>query len=126
MNKASFREYNEWRTSDFERSEDAAYSIGYYFVKYCKDEVIEKIKKDNKKVDLKLLEDAIDNTLHNVMDMFEGFWKLEIGNGKCIELELKVNVKNNDHSNIESISISPGKLDLPIGFWKWCRDREFK
>jgi hypothetical protein len=69
---------------------------------------------------------AVDIALHNVCDMLEGFWKLEAGPNHTAELVLGIRVHGPDGEEIETQNISPSKLDLPIGYWKWARDREFK
>jgi hypothetical protein len=58
--------------------------------------------------------------------MLEGYWKLEAGPNHAVELVLGIQVQGPDGKEIETQNISPCKLDLPIGYWKWARDREFK
>jgi hypothetical protein len=63
--------------------------------------------------------------LHNVMDLLEGFWPLESGASHSVEYVLQVRVRDASGKAVESIDLSPCKLDLPIGYWKWAREREF-
>ena len=46
----------------------------------------------------------------------------------CVPVEYVLQVRVLDASGkpLESVAISPAKLDLPIGYWKWARDREFR
>jgi hypothetical protein len=69
--------------------------------------------------------EAINIALHNVMDMIEGFWKLESGNNHTVENILQVLIRDKNNAKIEKIDIAPG-LDLPIGFWKWANNGEFR
>lgn len=72
------------------------------------------------------VEKAVDIALHNVNDMLEGFWKLEAGPKNSVELALVVRVRDAEGNLVETQEISPCKLDLPIGYWKWSQDREFR
>jgi hypothetical protein len=69
--------------------------------------------------------EAIHIALHNVMDLVEGFWRLESGRDNYVEYQLQVIVKDKSHNEIERVDIAAG-LDLPIGFWKWAKDGEFR
>jgi hypothetical protein len=120
------RLYHEWRNEIFEREEDAAYTFGKHFIHYCRDEVIKGLSKDVTENELKKITDAINMSLHNVMDLFEGFWKLKSGDDYSIEYVLQSIVKNKDGKELERANLSPCKLDLPIGFWKWALDGEFR
>ena len=124
-NKSEPREYKDWRKDPWDRKEDAAYTFGYHFVKYCLDQAIESLPNDLKHEDKEKAVGAIHIGFHNVMDLFEGFWKLESGPENFVEYHLHVVAKNKDHDEIERINLSSG-LDLPIGFWKWVKDREFR
>ena len=73
-----------------------------------------------------MVEKAVDTALHNLVEMLEGFWKLEAGPAHTVELVLGVRVHASDGNAVETLEISPCKLDLPIGYWKWAREREFK
>jgi hypothetical protein len=120
------REYRNWRSSEVDREEDAAYMFGYYLVLHCRDEALATVPKDATP-DLKAaVEKAVDVALHNVCDLLEGFWKLEAGPKKRISLALGVQVRDAENEVIETVEISPCKLDLPIGYWKWAKDRAFR
>ena len=58
--------------------------------------------------------------------MLEGFWKLEAGPDHAISLALGVQVRDAQNQVVETQEISPCKLDLPIGYWKWANDRDFQ
>ena len=124
-NKSEPREYKDWRPGLWDRKGDAAYTFGYHFIKYCCDQAVDNLPNDMKIEDKEKAIDSIHIALHNVMDLVEGFWKLESGKDNYVEYHLQVVVKDKDHSEIEKISIAPG-LDLPIGFWKWVKDREYR
>ena len=72
------------------------------------------------------VEKAVDTALHNVCDLLEGFWRLEAGPDRSISLALGIQVRDAQNQVIETQEISPCKLDLPIGYWKWAKDREFR
>ena len=72
------------------------------------------------------IQQAVDTALHNVCEMLEGFWKLEAGSRHTIELALVVEVHDENGESVESQRISPCVHDLPIGYWKWAREREFQ
>ena len=72
------------------------------------------------------VEKAVDTALHNVCDMLEGFWPLEAGTNNRISLAPGVQVRDKENGVIETVEISPCKLDLPIGYWKWAQDRAFR
>jgi len=69
---------------------------------------------------------VVDKALHNVCDMLEGFWRLDLDPAHHIELVLQVRVRNASDEIVETREISPCKLDLQIGYWRWARDREFR
>lgn len=118
--------YENWREDDSDRAEDAAYVFGYHLITKCKDEAMDTLPEASSDEVKEAVEKAVNTALHNVMDMLEGFWKLEAGQGKSIELILGVRVHDENDAPIETIELSPCKLDLPIGYWKWANDREFK
>ncbi|MEO8670561.1 MAG: hypothetical protein ABI411_04540 [Tahibacter sp.] len=62
---------------------------------------------------------AVDVALHNAMDLLEGFWRLPAGGAHTMELALHVNIRSGERI-IESLAVSPAKMDLPIGYWSWC------
>jgi hypothetical protein len=72
------------------------------------------------------VEAALDLALHNLMDMLEGFWRLESGPSHSVEYALQVRVRDGSGAPVETISLSPSKLVLPIAYWRWARDREFR
>jgi hypothetical protein len=124
--KAHPRPFLEWREKPFDREEDAAYTFGYHLIIHCRDEAMATLPADASPETRAAVEEAVDIALHNVNDMLEGFWKLEAGPKHSVELALVVRVVDADRNLVESQEISSGKLDLPIGYWKWARDREFR
>ena len=68
----------------------------------------------------------LNTALHNVVDMLEGFWKLDASPDHFVDLALGVWVRDQRDEIVEKLEISPCKLDLPIGYWKWAQDREFR
>ena len=127
MDNASLpRDYPNWRDTEGDRAEDAAYLFGYYLILYCRDKALETVPA-GASADLRAAVDkAVDVALHNVCDLLEGFWELEAGADHQISLALGVQVHDADDEVVESLEISPCKLDLPIGYWKWAQDREFR
>ncbi|MGB8191387.1 MAG: hypothetical protein WCF67_05680 [Chitinophagaceae bacterium] len=124
-NKSEPREYKDWRTGKWDRREDAAYTFGYHFIKYCRDQAVDSLPNDMNAEDREKSVEAIHIALHNVLDLVEGFWKLESGKDHFVEYHLQVVAIDKENKEIERISISPG-LDLPIGFWKWAKDGEYR
>ncbi len=120
------RPYEEWRTEPGDRAEDAAYTFGYHLIGHCRDEAMDTIAAEASSATRGVVEKAVDTALHNVVDMLEGFWKLKAGPNHTVELVLRVRVHGPDGKEVESQDISPCKLDLPIGYWKWAQEREFK
>jgi hypothetical protein len=120
------RNYQNWRTSESDRAEDAAYLFGYYLIQHCRDEAIATVADDASSDVKAAVEKAVDVALHNVCDLLEGFWKLRAGPKNTISLVLAVQVRDSTNEVMESVEISPCKLDLPIGYWKWAQDREFR
>jgi hypothetical protein len=120
------RQFNEWRNNQFDRAEDAAYTFGSHLIKYCRDDVMQELPAETSEAEKEKIKSAIHHSLHNVMDLLEGFWRLDSGEEYSIEYVLQVVVKDNNRKEVEKIDISPCKLDLPIGFWKWAEDGEFR
>jgi hypothetical protein len=120
------RPFPEWSTNPFERDEDAAHTYGYHLIVHCRDMALRTLPPEAPPEIQAAVQKAVDTALHNVNDMLEGFWKLEAGAEHTIELALAVRVLNSDRKVVEELAISPCKLDLPIGYWKWARDREFR
>ena len=128
MTNASMpRPYPEWRPDPGDRAEDAAYVFGYYLIQHCRDEALATLPPNASPEARSAAENAVDVALHNVCDLLEGFWPLDAGPGRPIQLALHVNVMDKSERHpIESIPISPAGLDLPIGYWKWAQDRMFR
>ena len=120
------REFKEWRSNSFDRTEDASYTFGNHLIKYCRDEVIYNLPIETSENEKEKITIAIHEALYNVMDLFEGFWKLNSGDDYSVEYILQVLVKDKNQKEVEKIDISPAKLDLPIGFWKWAEEGEFR
>jgi hypothetical protein len=120
------RKFSKWRAAPFDRAEDAAYQFGYYLILHCREEALAKIPTGASLETKAAIEEAVDVALHNVCDMLEGFWRLEAGPKHTLSLSLGVQVRDVQNNVVESQEISPCKLDLPIGYWKWSREREFR
>lgn len=120
------RNYLDWRTGSFDRAEDAAYLFGYYLIMHCRDEALATLPADASPDVRAAVEKAVDIALHNVCDMLEGFWRLEAGPEHAISLTLGIQARDARNEVLETQEISPCKLDLPIGYWKWAREREFR
>jgi hypothetical protein len=119
-------DYPTWRRDAVNRAEDAAYTFGYHLILHCRDEAMAKIPADAAPEIEAAVETAVDTALHNVMDLLEGFWPLASGPSHSVEYVLQVRVRDGSGDAVETIDLSPSKLDLPIGYWKWAHDREFK
>jgi hypothetical protein len=124
--EVSPRNYSQWRTGQFDRSEDAAYLFGYYLIQHCRDEAMATLPVSAPQDVKAAVEKAVDEALHNVCDMLEGFWRLDAGPSHQISLALGVQVRDAQNEVVETQEISPCKLDLPIGYWKWARERQFR
>jgi len=120
------RPYEEWRTESENREKDAANVLGYHLIGHCRDEAMATLSSDVTTETKTKVEKAVDIALHNVVDMLEGFWKLEAGSKYNLELVLRVRVHDANGNEVEAIDISPCKLELPIGYWKWAQEREFR
>ncbi len=118
--------YPKWRPQPADRAEDAAYTFGYHLIIHCRDEAIAKVPADVGPETRAAAERSVDVALHNLMDMLEGFWRLPSGESHELEYALQVRVRDAAGNVVEQLEISPAKLDLPIGYWKWARDREFR
>ena len=127
MENASLpRYYPNWRTNESDRAEDAAYMFGYYLMMHCRDEAMATLPADASPDVKAAVEEAADAALHNLCDMLEGFWVLKAGANNRISLALGIQVRDAENVLVETVEISPCKLDLPIGYWKWARDRAFR
>jgi hypothetical protein len=124
--KAHPRPFSEWRKAPIDREEDAAYAFGYHLIIHCRYEAMATLPANASPETRAAVEKAVDVALHNVNDMFEGFWRLDAGPQHSMELALIVRVVDSDGNFVESQEISPSKLDLPIGYWKWARERAFR
>jgi len=120
------RSYPEWRTGQSDRLEDAAYLFGYYLMLHCRDEAMATLPAGASPEVKAAVESAVDTALHNVCDLLEGFWRLQAGPNHTISLALGVQVRDAQNQVLETQVISPCKLDLPIGYWKWAQEREFR
>jgi hypothetical protein len=118
--------YTEWRERSFDREEDAAYAFGHDLIVHCRDEAMASIPDDAAEATRGAVEKAVDVAPNNVMDLLEGFWPLPSGESHFLEYVLQVRVRSRDERVTEALEIAPCKLDLPIGYWKWARDREFR
>jgi hypothetical protein len=117
------RAYNEWRAD--RRDEDAAYTFAYYLIKHCRNEVLERARSASlpgSPDELReLLTKTVDHSLHNVMDLLEGFFQTNAGQENPVQFALKVQVYDAKRKTlIEEVPLSPCLLDLPIGYWKWA------
>lgn len=119
------KEFDNWRTELWGRKEDAAYTFGHHLIKLCRDQAIAGLPNNMNLNDREKAVEAVHIALHNVMDLLEGFWKLKSGNEHSVEYILQVLIRDKENKEVERIDISPG-LDLPIGFWKWANDGEFR
>lgn len=120
------RTYEEWRKNEFEREEDAANNFGFHVIIHCREAAIEELSSDLTEDQRNNAINAIDTCLHNIMDLLEVFFPLLRGNNHNLEYIVQVAVVNKKGKTVEKINISPNKLDLPIGYWKWARDKEFR
>lgn len=120
------RPYPQWRTPPADRAEDAAYLFGFFLIKHCRDEAIETLPADAPPELRQAVTTAVDTALHNVCDLLEGFWPLAAGPEHRAELALAVRVTDTAGVVVESQEVSPSRLDLPIGYWKWALEREFR
>lgn len=120
------RPFPEWRPDEFDRAEDAAYAFGHDLIVRCRDEALTTVPPDASATTRVAIEKAVDAALHNVMDLLEGFWQVPSGPHHRLSYVLQVRVENDDGEVVETQEIAPCKLDLPIGYWKWAQDREFR
>jgi hypothetical protein len=121
--------YEQWRTGSADREEDAAYTFGYYLMRHCRAEALKQVQSApvlvTRKQLRKQVEAAVDTALHNVMDLLEGFWPMEAGPNHKAAFALSVCVSDTSRKPVERVDISPSRIDLPIGYWKW-KDGEFR
>ncbi|HEX2220639.1 MAG TPA: hypothetical protein VHG35_17710 [Gemmatimonadales bacterium] len=110
--------YEGWRTNPADRQEDAANLFGLYLMRHCRSEAIDEVPAGASAEVRRAVEKGVDAALHNVMDLLEGYWSLPAGKDLRAELALHVDVFRED-ALVESQSVSPGQIDLPIGYWAW-------
>jgi hypothetical protein len=120
------RVYPEWRVEPFDRAEDAAYGFGQDLIVLCRDQAMATVAPGASEETKAAVEVAVDRALHNVMDLLEGFWPLRSGPSHRIEYVLQVRVLDESGEFVEAVDLSPCRLDLPIGYWKWAHDRAFR
>ena len=120
------RPYAKWRKNPAERAEDAAHAFGHHLILHCRDEALATLPKKAPAATRVAVEKAVDTALHNALDMLEGFWILGVGAKHNVELALVVRVLDHEARIVESHEISPTKLDLPIAYWGWAHDRQFR
>jgi hypothetical protein len=120
------RPFPEWHAGAGDRAEDAAYTFGYHLITRCRDEAMATLPADASPELKAAVEKAVDTALHNVTDLLEGFWNLDAGPQHTVELALAVRVYDSAGNLVETQEVSPSKLDLPIGYWKWAQRREFR
>ncbi len=94
-------------------------------MKHCRDKAIAGLPPDMAPEDRASAIEAVHAALHNVMDMLEGFWRLESGPTYTVKYQLSVVVMDQRGTMVENVDITTG-LDLPIGFWGWAKDGEFR
>jgi hypothetical protein len=112
------KSYEQWRTYVAGREEDAANLFGHFLILHCRSKALATVPRKATEDTRAAVRSAVDEALHNVMDLLEGYWPLPAGNGCTAELALHVNIVRGGQL-VESIAISPSKLDLPIGYWSW-------
>lgn len=117
--------FPSWREAPADRAEDAAHTFGFYLMRHCRDEALAKVRELPSSARA-AAEAAVDTALHNLCDMLEGFWPLHAGPRHHVELVLGVRVREDGGAVAETIELSPSKLDLPIGYWTWARERRFQ
>lgn len=94
-------------------------------MKHCRNEAFAALPTNLNQEDRIKAEEAIHVALHNVMDMLEGFWRLESGTEHTVKYQLCVVVKDKSDKEVERVDITAG-IDLPIGFWGWAKDGDFR
>ena len=112
------RPYEDWRSGEADRAEDAANTFGYYLMLHCREQALAGLASQADPEVRKAVETAVDGALHNMMDLLEGFWRLPAGQDVTAELALHVNIRQGE-TLMESVPISPALIDLPIGYWSW-------
>ena len=93
-------------------------------MQHCRDEALARVPANVTDATRAAVTDAVDVALHNVMDLVEGYWPLPSGANPRVEVLLQVRVADNDDNVIETGPLSGP--DLPIGYWKWAREGDFR
>ena len=123
------RPFEEWRTDKFDRAEDAAYTFGYHLIQHCRAEALKSIETAHLPTSAEEFRErvaaVVDQALHNVTDLLEGFWSTQAGPNHRVAYTLSLCISDMSRTPIERIDISPSLLDLPIAYWKW-KDGEFR
>jgi hypothetical protein len=121
--------YEQWRTPSADREEDAAYTFGFYLMRHCRAEALKRVQSARLPATPEefqaQVEAAVDGALCGVMDLLEGYWPMEAGPNHKAAFALSVCVSDTSWKPVERIDISPSRIDLPIGYWKW-KDGEFR
>ncbi len=121
--------FEDWRAVPIDRAEDAAYTFGYHLMRHCRAEALKEVEAapvpQSAEEFREQVATAVDTAFHNVMDLLEGFWPTQAGPNHRVAYTLSVCVSDMNRTPVERIEISPCRLDLPIGFWKW-KEGEFR
>jgi len=118
------RQYPDWQPDN--KAEDAAYNFGYHLIKYCRTEGIKSLPTDLSPSQREKAIHAIDVSLHNVLDLLEGFFLPDSGKDHAIGYALQTIVLNAADRTKEIERIELTGQDMPIGYWKWALDNEFR
>ena len=123
------RPYDQWRIEPTDRAEDAAYVFGRDLMRYCRAEALKSADPaklpNNPEEFQEQIAAAVDTALHNLVDLLEGFFPMEAGPNHKVSYSLSVCVADANGTERERIEISPCRLDLPVGYWKW-KDGKFR
>lgn len=118
--------YEKWRSEPIDRAEDAASNFGFHLMAHCRAEALKKVASRAVPVTKAEFEaavaEAVDTALHNVTDLLEGFWLTPAGPKHRTEFALAVRVKDEGGKIVECVDVSPGLIDLPVGYWSWKED----
>lgn len=110
--------YPQWRAEEALREEDAANLLGHYLVRHCRKPALDGLPRGLDEKARAAVREAVDVALCGVMDLLEGYWPLPAGEGYAARLALHVEITR-DGQPVESIPVSPSRVDLPIGYWGW-------
>lgn len=123
---ATPRRYSDWRPEPGDRAEDAAHAFGFELMRRCRSEALAGLPVDLEPTAREAAQNAVDVALHNVLDLLEGYWRIDSGEGYQLDFALQVDVRDDTGSVVETQRISPSRLDLPIGYWVWAKEGEFR